>query len=177
MTLRRAGSMPRTATSQTPALASSISLAIVAYSSGVKRTLASSASFRPRLKAVPDSSPVVGVLAAMTGLPVKRATRSTPRGASSVLMVGLGSVSRAAQPAKSRTPTTPASDRAVPIDLLRLEDVDADDHDLARALVLRPVGDVLRLGDHVARVILLLVSALAAFGERAFQDVGKWRPP
>src|SRR5207244_1414950 len=82
-------------------------------------------------------------------------------------------VSRAAQPAKSRTPTTPASDRAVPIDLLRLEDVDADDHDLARALVLRPVGDVPRLGDHVARVILLLVSALAAFGERAFQDVGK----
>src|SRR5712691_9197549 len=175
MTARRAGSMPRTATSQTPAFASSISLAIVVYSFGMNSTPASSASFWPRLKAVPDSSPLARFLLAITGLPVKRATRSTPRGASSVLMDGLGSVSRPAQPATSRSPTTPAIDRAALMTRLRLEDVDADEDHFGRALVLRPVGDVTRLGDHITGVVLLLVATFTALGQRALADVGERR--
>src|SRR6266704_2855714 len=108
----RAASMARTATSQAPVFASSIRRAIVVYSMGAKPTPASAASARPSMNAVPESSPVSRFLLAMTGLPVKRAARSSPRGASSALMDGLGAVSRPAQPATSATPTMPAMTRA-----------------------------------------------------------------
>src|SRR5262249_11412471 len=113
--------------SQAPSLASSINLAIVAYSIGMKRMPACSASASPPLPALPHPPPVPRFLLAMTGLPVKRPTRSTPRGASSVLTDALGSLSRAAQPAatSSATAATLARPR---IDAPRsgLEDVDAD---------------------------------------------------
>ena len=108
--------MARTATSQAPVFASSIRRAIVVYSMGAKPTPASAASARPSMNAVPESSPVSRFLLAMTGLPVKRAARSSPRGASSALMDGLGAVSRPAQPATSATPTMPAMTRAALIE-------------------------------------------------------------
>src|SRR5205809_1003103 len=83
--------MARTATSQAPVFASSIRRAIVVYSMGAKPTPASAASARPSMNAVPESSPVSRFLLAMTGLPVKRAARISPRGASSASMDGHGS--------------------------------------------------------------------------------------
>src|SRR3989442_11858275 len=168
--------MARTATSEAPVLASSIRRAIVVYSMGAKPTPASAASARPSMNAVPESSPVSRFLLAMTGLPVKRAVRSSPRGASSALMDGLGAVTRPAQPATSATPTMPAMTRAALISRpLRLEDVDADDHHLARALVLRPVRHVTRFRDDITGVVLLLEAALAHLGERSLQDVRERR--
>src|SRR3989449_9563505 len=168
--------MARTATSQAPVLASSIRRAIVVYSMGAKPTPASAASARPSMNAVPESSPVSRFLLAMTGLPVKRAAWSSPRGANSALMDGLGAVSRPAQPATSATPTMPAMTRAALISRpLRLEDVDADDHHLARALVLRPVRHVTRFRDDITGVVLLLEAALAHLGERSLQDVRERR--
>src|SRR5262249_10957740 len=120
-------------------------------------------------------SPVSRLLLAMTGLPVKRAARSSPRGASSVLMVALGSVSRPAQPARSASPTIPAIARAALVDTLGLEDVDTDEDHFARAFVLCPVDHVARLGDHVARPVLFLVTTLAALRQRAFENVGERR--
>src|SRR5437879_11959872 len=133
--------MGRTATSQVPVFASSIRRAIVVYSMGAKPTPASAASARPGMNAVPGSSPVSRFLLAMTGLPVKRAAWSSPRGANSALMDGLGAVSRPAQPATSATPTMPAMTRAALISRpLRLEDDDDDEHYLARTIVLTPMG-------------------------------------
>src|SRR5262245_30458876 len=175
MTARRAGSMARTATSHAPVFASSMTRAIVVYSTGANRTPASAASLRLRVNAGPESSPVSRLLLAMTGLPVKRAARSSPRGASSVLSVALGSVSRPAQPARSVSPTIRAIARAAAVDTLRLEDVDTDEDHLAGALVLRPVGHVARLGDHVARLVLLLVTALPHLGQRPLENVSKRR--
>src|SRR5262249_26671701 len=175
MPARGGGSMARMATSHAPVFASSITRAIVVYSIGAKRMPASAASLWLSVNAVPESSPVSRFLLAMTGLPVKRAARSSPRGASSVLMDALGSVSRPAQPATSASPTSPAISRATLIGPLRLSAGDPDDHDLPRALVLRPVGHVARLRDHVAGLVLLLVPALAHLGQRALEDVGERR--
>src|SRR2546426_689289 len=142
----------------------------------VRWSMRAAASARPSMNAVPESSPVSRFLLAMTGLPVKKAARSSPRGASSALMDGLGAVSRPAQPATSATPTMPAMTRAALISRpLRLEDVDADDHHLARALVLRPVRHVTRFRDDITGVVLLLEAALAHLGERSLQDVRERR--
>src|SRR5262249_39751405 len=175
MTGRGAGSMARTATSHAPVFASSMTRAIVVYSTGANRTPASAASLRLRVNAGPESSPVSRLLLAMTGLPVKRAARSSPRGASSVLMVALGSVSRPAQPARSASPTIPAIARAALVDTLGLEDVDTDEDHFAAAFVLCPVGHVARLGDHVAGPVLLLVTTLAQLGQRSLENVGERR--
>src|SRR2546428_4204894 len=87
-------------------------------------------------------------------------------------MDGLGAVSRPAQPATSATPTMPAMTRAALISRpLRLENVDSDDHHLARALVLRPVRHVTRFRDYITGVVLLPAAALAHLDERSLQDV------
>src|SRR5215467_5076627 len=175
MTARRAGSMARTATSHAPVVASSITRAIVVYSTGANRTPASAASLWLSVNAEPESSPVSRFLLTMTGLPVKRAARSSPRGASSVLMVALGSASRPAQPTRSARPTIPAIVRATLVDTLGFEDVDTDEDDFAGAFVLCPVGHVARLGDHVAGLVLLLVTALPHLGQRSLENVGERR--
>src|SRR5919201_3544273 len=57
-----------------------------------------------------------------------------------------------------------------------LDDVHADDRELARAPVLAPVGDVTRLRDDLTRLVLPHVAALPELRQCPVQDVGERRP-
>src|SRR5262249_3324509 len=53
-----------------------------------------------------------------------------------------------------------------------LDDVDADERDLVAAPVLGPMGDIARLRNHVARLVLSDIAAFAQLRQRARENVG-----